>query len=287
MSHKKDKEGSSFETNANVNTISVTNRQLNVRPFQINENRNETASDWEKWLRNIERQFHYFGINDPEMKKDGLIIYGGQIIADLEDTLLDLTGEEAGEDAYAQLINKLNKHFLPKKNKDFARFQFENLKQSHDESLSRYYTRIREIARKCDFSNESEAIRDHLIETMTNNVIRIKAMRKNWTVDEILEEAELDEETRAQAKEMEKKVHSDETVKRVQNHRRQRRRLSVSPTRGKVDYLCRRCGYDRTHKQCPAIGSLCNACGKRNHYAKVCRSKPVERSLKGRGQRRF
>ena len=287
MSHKKGKEGSSSETNANVNNISVTNRQLNVRPFQINENRNETASDWEKWLRNIERQSRYFGINDPEMKKDGLIIYGGQIIADLEDTLLDLTGEEAGEDAYAQLINKLNKHFLPKKNKDFARFQFGNLKQSHDESLSRYYTRIREIARKCDFSNESEAIRDHLIKTMTNNVIRIKAMRKNWTVDEILEEAELDEETRAQAKEMEKKVHSDETVKRVQNHRRQRRRLSVSPTRGKVDYLCRRCGYDRTHKQCPAIGSLCNACGKRNHYAKVCRSKPVERSLKGRGQRRF
>ena len=122
---------------------------------------------------------------------------------------------------------------------------------------------------------------------MTNNVIRIKAMRKNWTVDEILEEAELDEETQAQAKEMEKKVHSDETVKRVQNHGRQRQRLSVSPTRGKVDYLCRRCGYDRTHKQCPAIGSLCNACGKRNHYAKVCRSKPVERSLKGRGQRRF
>ena len=74
---------------------------------------------------------------------------------------------------------------------------------------------------------------------MTNNVIRIKAMRKNWTVDEILEEAELDEETQAQAKEMEKKVHSDETVKRVQNHRQHRWRLSVSPTLGKVDYLCR------------------------------------------------
>ena len=51
MSHKKDKEGSSSETNANVNNISVTNRQLNVRPFQINENRNATASDWEKWPR--------------------------------------------------------------------------------------------------------------------------------------------------------------------------------------------------------------------------------------------
>ena len=138
----------------------MTNRQLNVIPFQINENRTETASGWEKWLRNIERQFRYFGITDPEMKKDGLIIYGGQIIADLEDTLLDATGDEAGEDAYAQLIIKLNKHFLLKKNKDFARFQFGNLKQNHGESLVRYYTRIREIAKKCSFSNESEAIRD-------------------------------------------------------------------------------------------------------------------------------
>jgi hypothetical protein len=130
------------------------------------------------------------------MKKDGLIIYGGQIIADLEDTLLDATGDEAGEDAYAQLIIKLNKHFLPKKNKDFARVQFGNLKQNHGESLVRYYTRIREIAKKCSFSNESEAIRDHLIKTMTNNVVRIKAIRKNWTLNQILEEAELDEETR-------------------------------------------------------------------------------------------
>ena len=119
--------------------------------------------------------------------------------------------EEAGQDAYAQLVNKLNKHFPPKKNKDFARFQFGNLKQNDGESLSRFYTRFREIAKKFSFSNESEAIRDHVIKTMTNNVVRIKAIRNNWTLDQILEEAELDDETRAQSKEMEKKVHSDET----------------------------------------------------------------------------
>jgi hypothetical protein len=96
MSHNKEKKGSSSVTNVSVNNISVTNRQLNVRPFQINENRTETASGWEKWLRNIERQFRYFGITDPAMKKDGLIIYGVQIISDLEDTLLDATGDEAG-----------------------------------------------------------------------------------------------------------------------------------------------------------------------------------------------
>ena len=48
---------------------------------------------------------------------------------------------------------------------------------------------------------------------MTNNAVRINAIGNNWTLDQILEEAELDDETRAQAKEMEKKVHSDETIK--------------------------------------------------------------------------
>ena len=151
MSHDKEKKGSSSETSVSVNNINVINRQLNVRPFQ-------KLLRIGRWLQNIERQFRYFGINNPEMKKDGLIIYSSQIIADLEYTLLDLTGEEASQDAYAQLINKFNKHFLQKKNKDFARFQFGNLKQNNGESLSRHYIRIREIAKKCSFSKLFETI---------------------------------------------------------------------------------------------------------------------------------
>ena len=76
-----------------------------------------------------------------------------------------------------------------------------------------YYTRIKEIARKFGFSNETEVIRDHLIKTMKNNVLRIKTIRKNWTLDQILEEAELNEETRIQAMEIENKLESTEIIK--------------------------------------------------------------------------
>ncbi|CAB4037535.1 Hypothetical predicted protein [Paramuricea clavata] len=94
---------------------------------------------------------------------------------------------------------------------------------------------------------------------------------------------------------MDKKVNSDETIKRVQNYRQQRQRpssqifreQSTSSTREKTTNPCNRCGYDRAHKQCPAMGSLCNACGKRNHYAKVCRSKPAERFSNSRRERQF
>ena len=43
----------------------------------------------DKWKKDIERQFWFFRISDPESKKDGLIIYSGQDIADLEDSLPD------------------------------------------------------------------------------------------------------------------------------------------------------------------------------------------------------
>ncbi len=130
-----------------------------------------------KWPQNIEWQFRYFGITEPEMKIDGLISYDDQTIADLENTLLDLTGDEVGEDEYSQLVKKLNKYFLPKKNKDFARFlQFRKLKQNQWRitcSLLHTHQRNRKIG---NFSNESEVILDHLIKTMTNNVLCIKAI---------------------------------------------------------------------------------------------------------------
>jgi hypothetical protein len=49
-----------------------------------------------------------------------------------------LTPEE-NEDTYAQLIRKLDKHFLPRKNKDYARFQFGNLSQQTYENMAQYY----------------------------------------------------------------------------------------------------------------------------------------------------
>ena len=38
---------------------------------------------------------------------------------------------------------------------------------------------------------------------------------------------------------------------------------------------CRWCGYDKTHKKCPAIGQQCRYCKKMNHFSKFCLSKDV------------
>ena len=112
----------STSTTENQLNITIVNRQLNVKPFHATRDLTDTASWWDKWKKDIERQFRFFGITDPDLKKDGLIIYGGQDIADLEDSLPDPPTQE-DDDAYQQLTQKLDRHFLSRKNKDYARFQ--------------------------------------------------------------------------------------------------------------------------------------------------------------------
>ncbi|XP_048584869.1 uncharacterized protein LOC125567906 [Nematostella vectensis] len=149
----------------------------------------------------------------PETKNNGLIIYGGPQIADLEDSLPELT-EQTGDNAYTRLIRKLDKNFLPRKNKDYARFQFGNLIQADKESMAQYYTRIREVAQKCEFTDENEAIRDHLIKTMINAQLRLKTIRKNLTLTQIIDEPVIDEESSAQAAATERKLKEESESQR-------------------------------------------------------------------------
>ena len=239
-------------------TITVSPRQLNIQPFIVSEDTNDTAIRWDKWKKNIERQFRFFGIIDSETKKDGLLIYGGQQIADLEDTLPEIENPD-GVDDYTQLIKKLDKHFLPRKNKDYARFQFGNLTQDAHESMAKYYTRLRDIAKKCEFGDENDAIRDHIIKTMTNNRLRTKAIRHNWTLTQILDETAIEEETTAQTQEIDKHLQATTDNNKIK---------FVKP---KLE-LCNRCGAKHERKKCKAYGVECFKCKKRNHYARMCLS---------------
>ena len=85
-------------------------------------------------------------------------------------------------DDYTKFIQKLDKYFLPKKNKDYARFQLANLQQQEDLSLANYFAQVQEIAKKYEYHDENDAIRDHLIKTTRNGRIRVKAIRQGWTL---------------------------------------------------------------------------------------------------------
>jgi hypothetical protein len=75
------------------------------------------------------------------------LIYGGKEIVRLNKSLKNERAEELDE--YAVLKNKLDKYFLPKKNKHHARYTFLRMKQGREEKIGSYVSRLREKANDC------------------------------------------------------------------------------------------------------------------------------------------
>ena len=74
-------------------TIITESRNLKGQPFIPGDDQLTTGKIWDEWLEEIEREFRFFRITDPEDKKDALLIYGGKVISRLEKSLPNPMGE--------------------------------------------------------------------------------------------------------------------------------------------------------------------------------------------------
>jgi glycyl-tRNA synthetase alpha subunit len=169
-------------------TVRVITETRNLRspPFIAPEEPCATGNAWEEWLEGIEREFRYFKITDPVDKKDALIIYGGKQVAKLEKSL---PNPESGN-PYEKLRTKLNNHYLPKKNKHYARYQFLKLRPNPGESTSSYAARLREKATDCEFvDTHDDRILEHIIQTLENKTLIHKSINKAWDLTQFLIEA--------------------------------------------------------------------------------------------------
>ena len=86
--------------------------------------------------------------------------------------------------------------------------------QQDNEPIATYYARIKEIAKKC-YTDENDAIRDQLIKTMRNNMIRVETIRNNWTLQVILDESAIYEQAQLQSREIKQKLEATGSSQRM------------------------------------------------------------------------
>ena len=142
---------------------------------------------WREWLEEIEREFRYYRINTPNDKKDALLIFGGRELRRLDKYLPDLADDL---DEYQKIRRKLNDYYLPKRNIYFERYLFLKMRPSPGERTVTYGTRLREKASECEFGDSCEdRILEHLIQTVDNQTLILKCIRKEWTLAEFLKRA--------------------------------------------------------------------------------------------------
>ena len=167
---------------------------------------------------------------------------------------------------------RFESYVTPKSNFRLSSFKLRSLKQEPNESVDSFVKRIRLLVKECQYQNEE----DHMIDALifgTNSVeVQSKLLQRNkeLKLEDALDIARTEEITKSRVNDITRS--SASTVQIVQAHAMT---ASSRHQSQKSQQPCNKCGREHNPKPrtaCPAYGTKCTSCGKRNHWATVCRS---------------
>ncbi|XP_026688729.1 uncharacterized protein K02A2.6-like isoform X1 [Diaphorina citri] len=219
---------------------------------------------------------------------------GGEVLDIFKSFNLDLD-----QVTHEALLKKFSDYFSPKKNITMERNRFFTKRQSPDQNIMEFVTELRNLAKSCEFPETDSIVRDIFICNMRNdyNYVKQKLLEDgNLTLEKALEVATSLVASRehvsileTDSNEINKIYHQSRNFNRgrssSQDHRSQGHQRSVSrqsnkngqssQTSSQLTTSCQKCG--QIHRvRCPAWGKTCAKCGRRNHFAKMCKIMSVK-----------
>ena len=152
------------------------------------------------------------GIEDPKQTRALLLHYSGPEVDEIFDTL-----ENTGEDKdYKTAVEKLTAHFNPQVNTTYEVYNFRKAQQNEGESLDSFHTRLRTLAKTCEFGAADKEIKEQIILSCKSNALRRKALREDLDLTALLKAGRALELSETQAKEVE----SDKTTVNTVKHKK-------------------------------------------------------------------
>ena len=156
--------------------------------------------DGKKLLGRLERLFTGMNMTVPKRKRALLLHYAGPEVDEIFDTLPD-TGDD---NDYATAVEKLNGYFSPQTNIAYEVYNFRQTKQKDGESSGSFHTRLRQLAKTCEFGDIDKEIKEHIILTCSSNSLRRRALRENLTLEALLKLGRALELSETQARQVKK-----------------------------------------------------------------------------------
>ena len=262
------------------------------RPFNIDDN-NNAFQRWEKWLNSLDYYMIASNITDTKQKRAVLLHLAGEDVQTIFETFSD-TGED-----FSTAVHNLTEYFRPQQNVSFERHTFRLAAQEPSETITTYVTRLRQLAKTCEFDKYSpdEAIKDQVIDRCSSPQLRRRLLRETGLdIDSMLRIAKSLEVSESQATQMEDSVQPTgnftgnmEAINFIShskqarhNTSRPRQPQSRAPTQSaqntlrkmnKSCYGCGNTGHIHNDDCCPAKGKICDFCHKLNHFSSVCLTK--------------
>ena len=203
--------------------------------------------------------------------KEEIKIYNSLVYAETED-----------KDDVELIISKLDAYIIGETNEIYERFKFNKREQKEDESVDTYVTALKELIRSCSYGDLSDSLlRDRIVIGISDNTVRKSLLQKRkLTLNDAVDMCKAAEAAKLQMSNM--GVVAEENVHKIQSTREKSYKLAQNKDQdvtsekppSQPNRECRFCGQrHRFIKElCPAWGSKCPKCGKRNHFIAKCYS---------------
>ena len=253
-----------------VATITWCQKWDNLTPPDPLDLDSSNVSDaWRKWRQ----RFELFSL------ASGLSSKGEGIQAA---TLLHVVGPDAlevyntfsWEDAddkskVAKILEKFEAYCVPRKNITWERHVFNTHNQCNGETIDQYVTDLKTKAQTCEFKDLKDSlIRDRIVCDIHCEKTRSRLLREpDLTLQKAIDICRAIEITSSQMKSFTNDQANDlPAIHGIRSQNKQVQKL-----------YCDRCGNWHTKQQvCPALGAECRKFGRRNHFAKVCRTRATQ-----------
>ena len=195
------------------------------------------------------------------------------------ETVLDALRLSADDQQHYEIVlAALNAYLKPKKYVIFERFYRRN--QMTGEPAEQFIRALYELADKCDFTDRSTQIRDHLVVgILDERLSKEMQMMDEETLTEqkavsMIRQAECVDKQSSELR----YASRTENVHSMQGNSYAKKGNAKKPWKSSTKltprHPCRRCG-NRSHpvQQCPAKDAECFMCENKEHFAKMCEAK--------------
>ncbi|KAJ8416485.1 hypothetical protein AAFF_G00357730 [Aldrovandia affinis] len=183
-----------------------------------------------------------------------------------------------------EVLTAFRQYCAPRKNTVFERHQFWAYKHNEEAGIDKFVTDLRLRARDCEFGeSEDLMLRDKIVFSIADHRLRERLLSTaDLPLHKAIDICRAKEAATMQARAMAPNSSIEEQlVHAVSNTGRFAKYAKPQPNSARVALqeewrtrACRNCGRLHKPRQCPAYNMDCRKCGKKNHFAAVCRSNP-------------
>ena len=159
---------------------------------------------WEKYVARFKNLITALDINNAERQKALLLHYVGEETSDIFDTLT-VSEPADGETVFDTAVNAITSYLKPKQSIAYEEYLFRQAKQDQGETIIAYCTRLKQLAKTCEFTDTDREIKSQIIQNCRSTKLRRKALTNSTiTLQALLDLGKTMELTDSQATSLEK-----------------------------------------------------------------------------------